>query len=46
MAAKKIIIKTQEELDNLKQIEADEEVIIKTALRLNCILDVFGILKI
>ena len=42
----KKIIKTQEELDKLQRIEKGEEVIIKVSLRLNCILDVLGILKI
>lgn len=40
------IIKTQAELDALKKVEAGEEVIIETDLRLNCILEVFGTVKI
>ena len=42
----KKIIKTQDELDQLKQIEKGDEVIIEASLRLNCILDVFGVLRV
>jgi len=39
---KEIIIRTQEELDKIKRIEADEEVIIENELTLGCILEVYG----
>ncbi|MCR4287378.1 MAG: hypothetical protein NUW09_05135, partial [Deltaproteobacteria bacterium] len=40
------VVKTQEELDKLERIDAGEEVVIKSALRLNCVLEVFGSLRI
>ena len=40
------IIKTQEELDNLKEVKKDEEVTIDAELRLNHILNVYGRLSI
>jgi hypothetical protein len=44
---KKIIIKTQEEFDKIKKIEVDEEVIFEAdKIRINCVLEVFGILRL
>ena len=45
---KKTIITTQKELDNLKQVKKEQEVIIEssTELTLNFILEVYGVLKI
>ncbi|MEK6878674.1 MAG: hypothetical protein AABY22_03650, partial [Nanoarchaeota archaeon] len=44
---KQIIIKTQEEFDKIKKIEADEEVIFESnKIKINCILEVFGILRL
>ncbi len=43
---KQIIVKTQSELDAITRIEVDQEVIIKTALQLNCELEVFGCLRL
>ncbi len=39
---KQIIIVTQQQLDELKKIEKDEEVIIEKDLKLNCIVEVWG----
>jgi len=39
---KQIIITTQKQLDKLREIKTDEEVIIKEKLKLNYILDVYG----
>ena len=43
---KQIIIKTQEELDRITQIEKNEEVIIESELTLSAILKVFGKLRL
>ncbi len=46
---KQIIINTQEELDKIKIVNADEELVISTAgLKLNCVIEIFGnlILKV
>ena len=44
---KTIVIKTQEEFDKLKRVEVDEEVIFEASkIRINCVLEVFGVLRL
>jgi len=44
---KQIIVKSQEEFDKIKEVKADEEVIFESSkIRVNCILEVFGILRL
>ena len=42
---KTIYINTQEELDGIKKVKIDEEVIVQKRLKLNCILEVYGKLR-
>ena len=44
---KTIIIKNQKQFDEIKKVKEDEEVIFKSnKIRINCILEVFGILRL
>ena len=47
MKIKEIIINTQEEFDKIKIIKVDEKIIFESMkIKINCILEVFGILKL
>ena len=44
---KKIIIKSQDEFDKIKRVNVDEEVIFESkTIQINCVLEVFGILRL
>ena len=45
---KKIICNSQADFDKIKKVEADEEIVFETynTIKINCVLEVFGILRL